>query len=328
MTRRTAMLGLLALGAAFAAGGCMQSSAPRVPRIAFASNRNVAEGQPFLASFVAGMQELGYVEKRDYQLDVRYADDDPARIRPIIEESVASRPDILIVSGLFAARIARDATTTIPTVVATGSDLVDAGIVRSYTHPGGNITGISDLTDETAVKRLELLHSALPNAVRVALLTNPDFPATPKIERMVASAARALGMTIVSVHATDRASLFAAVDTLATAKPDAVLASGDNNTVANAKELIGRVAALRIPIAYFWPGTAEMGALFSYQADILYNFKRSAWYVDRILKGTKPGDLPIELPKRYELVVNLRIARDLGLTIPAEFLLRTDRKIE
>lgn len=275
-----------------------------------------------------GMQQLGYVEKRTYLLDVRYANGEPSRIPAMIQESVASRPDVLVVTGLFAARLARDATTTVPIIVATGSDLVDAGIVRSYARPGGNITGIADLTDETSVKRLELLKSALPKASRVALLTNPDFPATPKIEKLVGAAAQTLGITLTAIHATDRASLVAAVDSLAKSRPDALLVGGDNNTVANARELIERATTLRIPVAYFWPGTAEMGAIFSYHADILDNFRRAASYADRILKGARLGDLPVELPTRYELVVNRKAATDLGITIPNLLLLRADRILE
>jgi putative ABC transport system substrate-binding protein len=162
----------------------------------------------------------------------------------------------------------------------------------------------------------------------VALLTNPDFPATPKIEKLVETAARTLGITITPIRATDRATLLSAIDSLATSRPDGLLVGGDPNTVANARELIERATTLRIPVGYFWPGTAEMGALFSYQADILDNFRRAASYADRILKGAKPGDLPIELPTRYELIVNLKAAKHLGITFPNAFVLRADRTIE
>lgn len=328
MKRRALILGLLALGAAVTTRAGAQSAAAPVPRILLVSPRDEVSFRPFLESFVQGMQQLGYVEKRNYLLDVRYAKGEPSRLPSLIQESVGSRPDILVVVGLLPARMARDATTTVPIIVATGSDLVDAGIVRSYAHPGGNITGIADLTDESSVKRLELLKGALPKASRVALLTNPDFPATPKIERLVGAAAQTLGITILPIRANDRASLITAVDTLATSRPDALLVGGDSNTVQNAKELIERATALRIPVAYFWPGSAEMGALFSYQADILDNYRRAASYAVRILKGAKPGDLPIQLPTRYELVVNLRAAKDLGITIPNAFLVRADRMIE
>jgi putative ABC transport system substrate-binding protein len=328
MTRRELILGFAALGAAFAMCARAQSAAAPIPRIVVISGGDEAGSRPFLESFVQGMRQLGYIEKTTFLLDVRYADRENSRLPSLIMESVGSRPDILVVSGLIAARLARDATTTVPIVVATSGDLVEAGVVQSYAHPGGNLTGISDLSDESAVKRLELLKGALPKASRVAFLTNPDFPATPKIEKLVGAAAQALGITMTPIRATDRASLTSAVDSLAKSRPDALFVGGDSNAVQNARELIERATALRIPVAHFWPGTAEMGALFSYQADILDNFRRAASYAVRIQKGAKPGDLPVELPTRYELVVNRKTAKDFGITLPNNFLLRADRIIE
>ena len=199
---------------------------------------------------------------------------------------------------------------------------------RSFARPGGNVTGITDLVDELAAKRLELLKEALPKASRVALLVNPDFPATPKIERRVGAAARALGIELSRLDARDPASLVAALDSPKLSRSDALLLGGDPLFNVRAREVIDRATAMRIPVAHYWPGTAEMGALFSHQADILQNFRRAAFYVDRILKGAKPGDLPIEQPTKYELVVNLRTAKRFGLTIPDAFLLRADRVIQ
>jgi ABC-type uncharacterized transport system substrate-binding protein len=325
MNRRAMIAALAALAAA---GAHAQTAS--LPRIAFVSNRGATGATEFVQRFIAGMRQLGYVEGRTYVLDMRYANNDQAQIGPAIKAAVASHPDIVIVTGLYAAREARDATSTnsIPVIVATGSDLVDAGIVRSYAHPGGNITGVADLTDETSVKRLDLLREALPKATRIGFITNPDFPATPKIEKVVGAAAHRVGATLVAAHANDKGTLLAAIDSLAKQRVDALLLGGDNNSVSHAADAIGRATARRIPIAYFWPGTAEMGALFSYQADIYGNFERIAWYADRILKGTKPGDLPIELPKRYELVVNRKAATALGISLPNAFVLRADRVID
>ena len=308
MERRAALLALMVAALAVTA-----RAQPAPPRIAFVSNRTPEDFAPFMQRFVAGMRQLGYVENVNYVLEVRYANNEQTQIAPAIKDAVASRPAILMVTGLYAARQARDATRTIPVIVATGSDLVDSGIVRSYAKPGGNITGVADLADEASVKRLELLKAALPKATRIGLVTNPDFPATPKVEKALGAAAPRLGVTLVTVRANDRKSLLAALDSLGTAHVDAVLFGGDNNTTSNAAEAIGRATLLRLPVAFYWPGTAEMGALFSYQADVHGNFERTAWYADRILKGAKPGDLPIELPKRYELVVNRKAATALGI---------------
>lgn len=174
------------MGGGFATRANTQATAASVPRIVFVSNRDEAGARPFLQSFVQGLQERGHAERRTYVLEVLYASGESSRLGSLIKEGAVSRPDVLVVSGLFSARLARDATATVPIIVATASDLVEAGIVRSYAHPGGNITGIADLSDETSAKRLELMKTALPNATRVALLTNPDFPATPKIGRFAA----------------------------------------------------------------------------------------------------------------------------------------------
>jgi putative ABC transport system substrate-binding protein len=280
---------------------------------------------PFVESFLEGMRQAGQVRGRSVQIDLRYAGF--AAVRPLINEVVADSPVVLVVGGLSAARYAHDATTTVPVVVATSSDLADAGIVQSLAHPAGNITGISDLTDEIAVKRLELLKAALPNASRVVLLVNPEFPATPKIEGRVQAAATSLGLKVSSLSAKDRPSLEKALESLEKSRPDALVAT-DALAVQHAAELITRATALRVPVVHFWPGTAEQGALLSYQADIHDNFRRAASYVDKILKGAKPGDLPIYQSARYELVVNASAARALGLTLPRSFLHRADRVIQ
>jgi putative ABC transport system substrate-binding protein len=204
---------------------------------------------------------------------------------------------------------------------------VDAGLVKSHARPGGNITGVSDLTDEAAVKRLELLKAALPNASRVALLINPEFPALPKIEARVRSAALSLGIKVTSLYAKDRSSLAEALDALRKSPPDALVGT-DSLAVQHANEIIERATALRVPVVHFWPGTAEQGALLSYQADIRDNYRRAAGYVDKVLRGAKPGDLPIFQPTRYTLIVNVRVARALGLTIPQSLLLRADQVIQ
>jgi len=283
--------------------------------------------RPFKGSFLDGMRRAGQVQGRTVQIDVRFGDRDPARVRALIDESVAESPAVLVVAGLTAARHARDATTTVPVVVATSSDLVDAGIVQSLARPAGNITGISDLTDEVTAKRLELLKIAVPHAARVVLLLNPEFPATPKIEARMRSAAQSLRLNITPLYAKDRTSLEKVLDSLEKSPPDALLAT-DALAVQYAAELIKRATVLRVPVVHFWPGTAEQGALLSYQTDVEDNFRRAAGYVDKILKGAKPGDLPISQPTRYELVVNAKAARTLGLTLPQTFLGRADRVIQ
>jgi putative ABC transport system substrate-binding protein len=322
---------LLVLGfALWVPGGvhpAVAQSIPPLPRVVMILGGNEENTRPFKESFLEGMRQVGQVEGRTVRVVVRYGDGDPARNRTLIREGVAESPAVLVVAGLTAARQARDATTTVPVVVATSSDLVDAGLVKSLAQPGGNITGVSDLTDEATVKRLELLKAALPNVSRVAVLVNPDFPATPKIEARVQSAASSLRINVTWLYAKDRASLAQALDALAKSPPDALFGT-EALAVQHSEELIKRATALRVPVVHFWPGTAEQGALLSYQADIADNFRRAAGYVDKILRGAKPGDLPVYQPTRYELVVNAKAARALGLALPQGFLVRADRVIQ
>lgn len=324
MTRRALTLGLLAIGIAIAT----RADAQPLPRVVVIVTGDEAFFQPYRERFLQGMRELGHADGKTFRLEALYARGEPARASTLIPEAVASRPDVLVVTGLTNARRARDATKTVPVVVATGSDLVDAGIVASFARPGGNITGITDLADEVAVKRLELLKELIPRLSRVALLNNPDFPATAKIERRVRETASTLGVAVVPLYARDRASLLVAVDSLQKLRADALLIGGDALFNANAPQIIARATALSVPVAHYWPGTAEMGALLSHGADFFQNFERAAYYVARILKGTRPSDLPIEQPTRYELVLNRKAAAAFGITVPPAVLLRADRVIE
>jgi putative ABC transport system substrate-binding protein len=327
MRRRSALVACATVGWAAAMPSHGQRRAG-VPRVALILTASAEATRPFREQFVAGMRDAGQITGETYELQVLLGDGDPARSEAHLRRAVAERAAVIVVGGLLLARQARDATSTIPVVVATGSDLHEAGIVRSLARPGGNITGISDLTDEAAVKRLELTRAALPNARTVALLTNPDFPATPKIESRVTAAAQALGLTVLRLQARDRPSMVRAVDSLRDGRADVLLVGGDALMTANRAEVIKRALAARVPVVYYWPRTAEQGALFSLQPDVEDNFRRAAGYVDRILRGTPPGELPIQQPTRYELVVNAKVARSLGIVLPGSFLLRADRVIE
>jgi ABC-type uncharacterized transport system substrate-binding protein len=308
--------------------GTAQTSAQALPRVVIVTNGDEVGHRPFRDHFLKGMERRGQTEGVTYRLEIMYANRDAAKSAGLIQEAVAGRPAVLMVYGLSAAKHARDAGKTVPVVVATSSDLVDSGIVESYARPGGNITGISDLSDELAVKRLELVRSAIPNASRVALLLNPNFPATPKIERRVQEAAGAMGIEIERVYARDLQSLVAAIDSLKGRRIDALLLGGDALFVIQARELIERANAIRIPVVHYWPGTAEMGALMSHQAQVFRNVELAAEYVDRILKGANAGDLPVQQPTIYDLVINVKVARGYGLQIPQPVLVQATSVIE
>ena len=237
MKRRNLILGLLASGVGMT-HVLAQTAAKKLARIVAIVNGDEAGFRPFKESLVTGMHALGQIEGRTYRLEFMYANREPLRAVGLIADAVASRPDILLVAGLTNAKRARDATTTIPVVVATSSNLVDAGVIASFARPGGNVTGITDLADELAEKRLELLVELHPRAKRVALLNNPDFPAAAKIETRVVAAAGRFGVTVLPIYARDRASLSLAVESLRNPRPDALLIGGDGLFVVNAESLI------------------------------------------------------------------------------------------
>jgi putative ABC transport system substrate-binding protein len=296
-----------------------------VPRVVLLLPQSDAASRPLIESFRQGLREAGQVEGQSLILEVRHGSPERGAPDGLLRDTLREHPDVLVVGGLYAAKLARELTSTIPVVVATSSDLVDAGVVASFARPGGNITGVSDLVDEAAVKRLELIRAALPGAKRVALLVNPAFPATPKIERSVGEAARRLGLTIVPLRTGNRAELAAAIDSMALARPDALLVGGD--PLFNDGSFIARANALRVPVVHYWQGTAEKGALISYEADVRDNYRRAAGYVDKILKGAKPSELPIHRPNRYTLKLNLTAARTAGVEVPEAFRLRADEVI-
>jgi putative ABC transport system substrate-binding protein len=326
--RRVVLAGALALATALTHQALAQPAAGRPPRVVIVNAGDERFFRPLREAFLGAMRDLGQAEGKAFELEVLYGRGEPASTAALIREAAASAPAVLVVAGLSNARNARDATKTVPVVVATGSDLVDAGIVASFARPGGNITGLTDLADQAAVKRLELLKEILPRLSRLALLNNPDFPAAERIERRVGEAADTLGITVVRLHARDRASLTATVDSLGKLRAQALLIGGDSLFASNAAQIIERANAQRVPVAHYWPGTAEAGALFSHQADIAKNYERAAYYATRILQGARPADLPVEQPARYEFVLNRRMATSLGVTIPPAILLRADRVID
>ena len=326
--RRKSILAMVAAVLGLPQAGTAQSPAQSLPRVVIVTIGDEVGFRPFRDHFLNGMRRSGQTEGVTFRLEILYGNRDNTKAPGLIKEAVAGNPAVLMVYGLSAAKYARDASRTVPVVVATSSDLVDAGVVRSYAHPGGNVTGISDLSDELTVKRLELIRKAMPNASRVALLVNPNFPATPKIERRVQESAAAMRIEVTSLYATDPQSLIEAIDSLKGKRIDALLLGGDALFVIRAKELIERANAMRVPVVHYWPGTVEMGALMSHQARVFRNVELAAEYVNRILKGANPGELPVQQPTEYDLVINARVAKGYGMQIPQSVLLQATSVIE
>jgi putative ABC transport system substrate-binding protein len=280
------------------------------------------------AALRQGLAELGYVEGRNVQYEGRWAQGDVSRIPATAGELVAARPDVVVVIGYPATLALQRATKTIPIITVSSGDAVASGLVRSLAHPEGNLTGISDMSVELAAKRVEVLKDTVPKARRLAILWNQDDRGMTLRYQQIESAARSLGIS-VQAHAirqpTDIDSAFAA---MSREPPDALFLVADVLTVTNRKRVIDYAAAHRIPTMYEDNRFVQDGGLISYGPRPDDIFHRAAYYVDRVLKGTKPGELPMEQPTRTYLYINAKTAKALGLPLSQTMLFRADKVIE
>jgi putative tryptophan/tyrosine transport system substrate-binding protein len=303
-----------------------QAPARNMRRVAVLAPSTRAKEEVTLKPFFDEMRRLGWVEGQTIAYDRAYADDRHQDLPRLAAELVARKPELIYAPPQVAAVAARQATRTIPIVFATGADPVGAGLVSSLAHPGGNATGVVTVAESLAPKRLELLHEILPGAKRVGLLSDPTEPISAVDRSRVALAATALGLTIVEVEMSSAGELDAAVAKLIRQGVDVIL-----NTSTIASNLRTRLIELanrrHLPVV----GASmlfEAGALFSYSASLVDQLRRSAQLVDKVLKGAKPADLAVEQSTKYELLINLKTAKALGITIPQSLLLRADEVIQ
>ena len=280
------------------------------------------------AAFRQGLAELGYVEGRNLMYEGRWAEAKFGRLPELAAELVQLRVDAIVVTGWQASEALRRATSTIAIVTAGASDAVGSGLVASLSHPGANLTGMSDMGVELSAKRLELLKETFPKASRIAVLWNQDDRAMTLRYRQIESAARALAVAVQPLGVREPDDFDAAFSAMSRRRPDALFLVTDALTTLNRKRVIEFAATHRIPAMYEYSSLVQDGGLMSYGPSQDDNFRRAAYYVDRILKGTKPGDLPMEQPTRYYLFINLKTAKALGITIPPSVMVRADRVIE
>ena len=282
---------------------------------------------PYVEVFRQGLHELGYVENRSIAIDVRYARGDPDQLVALAAELVRLRVDVLVTSGLPAIVAAKHATAAIPIVfAAAGGDPVAEGVVASLAQPGGNITGLTVGPPELEGKRLELLKEAFPGLSRVAALVNPASGSL-KL-RAAESAARKLGVTLQTQEVREPGEFEGAFVAMRKGRPDALIVLSDSLFTNQRARILELAAKSRLPAVYDVRLFPESGGFMSYGPNIADLFRRAATYVDKILKGAKPGDLPIEQPTKFELVINLKTAKALGLTIPQSLLARADEVIQ
>ena len=324
---RRVLLGALA-GALLAAPVAAWAQPGKVVRIGFLSPASASDPRMrgLLDAFRRGLVELGYVEGRAFGIESRWAEGRYERLPRLAAELVALRVDVILTVAVPAIRAARDATRTIPIVMASVVDPVATGLVASLARPGGNITGLSNMAPDVTGKLLEILKQVVPNASRVAVLWNPGNPGNEPQLRAAEAAGQALGIRLQSLEARTPDDLDPAFAAMARQRADALLVFADVMLNEQRVRISGLAAAGRLPAVYGQEGPA--GGLITYSANTPDLFRRSATYVDRIVKGAKPGDLPVEQATRFDLVIDLKAARALGLTIPQSLLLRADQVIE
>lgn len=279
-------------------------------------------------AFRGGMRALGYVEGQNLVLEARIAGGRADRLPQLAAELVRLKVDVIVASSTPAIQAAKSATTTIPIVMTGAGDPVGAGLVASLARPGGNITGSSLSVPELSGKRLEILKQIVPHASRIAVLSNPTNPVTRLQLKATEEAARTLRLRIELLEARSVAELEAAFTSAVAKRVDAMNVLGDSLFANNPEQLAGLSLKHRLPAVAFEKSFVVAGGLVSYGIDVADLYRRAARYVDRILKGTRAADLPIEQPTKFELVINHRTAKVFGLTIPQSLLLRADRVFE
>jgi ABC-type uncharacterized transport system substrate-binding protein len=305
--------------------------AKKVPRIGYLSNTDRAGESSRAEAIRLGLRELGYIEGQNIAIEYRYSEGKRDRAPELAAELVRLKVDIIVVAGGETwIRAAKNATKTIPLVmVAIGTDPVKTGLVKSLARPGGNVTGITALGRELGGKRLELLKEAVPKLARVAALYDPANPGNVlEVKEILPIAARALKLTILPSEARaadDFEKVFAA---MSKERPDGLVVPGGTLMRPNRKRIAGFALKSRLPSVSSSEEFVDAGGLMSYAADDADNYRRVAIYVDKILKGAKPADLPVEQPTKFELVINLKTAKQIELTIPQRVLGRADRVIK
>ncbi|WMT72857.1 ABC transporter substrate-binding protein [Bradyrhizobium sp. Ash2021] len=301
--------------------------AGKLPTIGFFSPRSAAAARRSVAALVQRLGELGWIEGRTVAIQYRWADEHDEQLAAIADEFARLKVDVIVTHATAPVRAAKQATAVIPIVFASAADPVSNGLVASLSRPGGNVTGISSLTVELAGKRLELLRELISSVHRLAIMSNADGPGAVREMADAQAAARTLGLEIVTSEirrAEDIAPAFEALK----GRADALYVVTDPLVNTNRIRINALALGARLPTMHGSRDYVEAGGLISYGPDVLSMYRRAAELVDKILRGAKPADIPVEQPTRFNLVVNLKTANALGLAIPEAFLARADQVIE
>jgi putative ABC transport system substrate-binding protein len=323
--RRGFIVGTLSLLAAPLAVGAQ--SAGKVP-IGFLSANARAAMSARTEAFRQGLRELGYVEEENISVEYLFAEGRVDRLRALVTELVRLKVSVIVTEGTTATRFAKEATSTIPIVMAQDPDPVGTGFVASLARPGGNITGLSNLRPDLGGKRLEVLKETLPRLARVAILGTSSVPGTPQTLRETELAASAVGVQLQYLEVVAPKDIGTAFSAASRGRADAVFVLASPILLSHRAQMADLAAKSRLPAMYYTAEFVRDGGLMSYGVNATDLFRRAATYVDKILKGAKPADLPVEQPTKFELVINLKTAKALGLTIPPSVFARADEVIE
>ncbi len=296
----------------------------RPPRVAYVYLFKEGPTAPFLEAFQDRMRELGWIDGQTVRIEPRDAMGSQEKLAAIMRELVDAPVDVIVAMCTPEARVAKQMTSTLPIVMAATGDPVAAGLAQSFAHPGRNVTGVSAMMVDLSAKRLELLKEAFPDVSRATLFWNPDRPDnTPEVEAMV-KAGMKLGVRVESRPVRSAEELAAALDATVPGSTDALLNAGDPMIGSQLPRLVAFAASRRLPALFEERSFVDAGGLMSYGPNFRNQHRRAADYVDKILKGARPGDLPIEQPTTFELVINMKTAQAQGFTLPRSFLLRAD----
>lgn len=327
MIKRRDLLIVLGAGALGAPLRPFAQQSAKVARIGFLGSASASGYESPVAALRAGLGDLGYVEGKNILIEFRWAEGKYERLPDLAAELVRLKVDVLVTQGTPAALAAKRGTTTIPIVMAVIGDAIAAGAVASLARPGGNITGLTFFLAELSAKRLELLKEAMPRITQVAILLNPDNPATGSWLEAMELTAKSLEMGLQQFPVRGSDDLDSAFAAIARRHIEAVTITNDGMLIANTKRIADLATKHRLPSIGF-DAFANAGGLISYGANLPELFRRAAYFVDKILKGTKPADIPVQQPTKFELVINLKTAKALKLTVPQSLLWRADLVIE
>ena len=326
MNTRRKLIFVLSAGALLPPWAAAQPT--KVLRIGWISNDRGSSSAPMFTAFRDGLRDLGYVEGRNLILDARWGEGSDERLEQLAIELVKSKPDVIVTQGGPATHPVIRAGATMPVVFGYSGDPVEAAVVSSLARPGRNFTGMTFLSFDLVGKRLELLKEVMPGLKRIAILANPQHPGEQGELRASQAAAKALGLSFQYFQAQNAAQLEDALAAILKSRSEAVDVFPDALLLRNSERIAEFATKNRIPAISGWARFAEGGNLMSYGPNLRDAYRQLATYVDKIVKGAKPADLPVELPTTVELVINLRTAKALGIKVPQSILARADRLIE